>query len=397
MGIESEQLVFDYLSRIGDLAHGTSMTAAERARLVNRVRADIERRRTEAGGAHTVAGVRRILDRIGRPEDVIAGAGASVPPPRGAGRTVRRRAAEPPPRDEPGLPDEPPPRAAHRGGAAWWTGQAGAAPKPAPPERTPPDPPAPPPGAVPPPAGGGAAGAADGGPDPLSGGPTARYAAGGRVRVEGFDGGIELPEMLKPPPDPEEERKEREKDGAGAAAPGAAGPAGTTAGIAGPPPVPPPAPTGPAAQRLVARLWRDRAPRTAGGAGAPGGAAAGTGGRARGLGLPRVGVVELLAAALLVAGAVLGSLIPLLMGWVVAYLSPRLGRREVRIAVLGVPGTVAGAVLVWLWGRTEGRWGEPLAQDALGAAVGDAWPGALRTAAVASALFLLWRSGRRRG
>ncbi|MFP8964862.1 hypothetical protein ACLIYP_30515, partial [Streptomyces nanhaiensis] len=75
MGIESEQLVFDYLSRIGDLAHGTAMTAAERARLVAGVRADIERRRAEAGGAHTAAGVRRILDGIGRPEDVVAGAG----------------------------------------------------------------------------------------------------------------------------------------------------------------------------------------------------------------------------------------------------------------------------------------------------------------------------------
>ncbi|PJE97587.1 hypothetical protein CUT44_10575 [Streptomyces carminius] len=389
MGIESEQLVFDYLSRIGDLAHGTSMTAAERARLVNRVRADIERRRTEAGGAHTTAGVRRILDRIGRPEDVIAGAGASVPLPRGTGRTER---TEPRPRDEPVLPDGPPPRAAPRGGAVWWTGQAGTAPKPAPPERARP---VPPPAGAPSPAGGGGTGAVDGESDPLPGGPVARYAAGGRVRVEGFDGGIELPEMLKPPPDPEEEREERERAGRKAVpGTGAAGAAGTTAGIAGPPPVPSAAPAGSAARRLAARLWRHRAARTADG-GAAGGAAGAPG--ARGLGLPRVGAVELLAAALLVAGAVMGSLVPLLMGWVVAYLSPRLGRLEVRIAVLGVPGTVAGAVLVWLWGRTEERWGEPLAQDALGAAVGDAWPGALRAAAVASALFLLWRSGRRRG
>ena len=34
MGIESDQLVYDYLSRVGDLAQATTLTAAERARLV---------------------------------------------------------------------------------------------------------------------------------------------------------------------------------------------------------------------------------------------------------------------------------------------------------------------------------------------------------------------------
>ncbi|NGO73128.1 hypothetical protein G5C65_33305, partial [Streptomyces sp. SB3404] len=55
----------------------------------------------------------------------------------------------------------------------------------------------------------------------------------------------------------------------------------------------------------------------------------------------------------------------------------------------------AGA-LVWLWGRTEGRWGPAIAEgdEALNNAIQGALPGVLRVAAVASALFLLWRARR---
>ncbi|CAM5299436.1 hypothetical protein STANM309S_04291 [Streptomyces tanashiensis] len=53
--------------------------------------------------------------------------------------------------------------------------------------------------------------------------------------------------------------------------------------------------------------------------------------------------------------------------------------------------------MVWLWGRVEGRWGEAVAPggEAMGAAVSETWPWVLRGAAIASALFLLWRSRRR--
>ncbi|CAL9448450.1 hypothetical protein SUDANB106_02419 [Streptomyces sp. enrichment culture] len=349
MGIESEQLVFDYLSRIGDLAHGTAMTAAERARLVAGVRADIERRRAEAGGAHTAAGVRRILDGIGRPEDVVAGAGVSVPQPR-EHRPVEHRPA--------------------RG-----TPEGGRAPRGGDPPSKPPKPSKPSTAASPPhlaPAHELGPGESD--PDWWRRGPGApRYAPGGRRPVGGFDGGIELPEVLEQPPDPEKEKEEarRKAEAAEAADADAAG------GF----------PAAPGRNRW-ARLPRPLRPRTAGAAG----------GAPRTARVPRAGgAVELAAAALLVAGAVMGSLIPLGLGWLAAWWSPRLSRREAKWAVAVVPGTVAAAALVWLWGRTEGRWGEPVAKGALGEAITASWPWALRAAAVASALYLLWRARRPKG
>ncbi|WP_031509437.1 hypothetical protein [Streptomyces megasporus] len=335
MGIESEQLVFDYLSRIGDLAHGTSMTAAERAKLVGRVRADIDRRRAEAGGADTVAGVRKILNALGRPEEVVAQEGVSVPRPRdvpGSGDVPR--SGEPRPAEE-GRGTVPPtvvssPSSPHLAGIG----------EPGPEESA---------------------------PDWWREGPgLPRYVEGGRIEVGGFVGGVEAPELLDSPQ-----------------APG--GPGGLEAPVGGggdaEPPTAPvldtPDTPGASGGRL-ARLWRARA--------------------AKGAGVPRVGgVVELLAAAALVAGAVLGSLVPLGLGWLAAWWSPRLSRVEAKRAVMVVPGTVAAAALVWLWGRTEGRWGEPIAEGGLGEAVGDAWPWTLRAAAVASALYLVWRARRPKG
>lgn len=342
VGIESEQLVFDYLSRIGDLAHGTSMTAAERAKLVGRVRADIDRRRAEAGGADTVAGVRKILNSLGRPEEVVAQEGVSVPRPRDvAGPGDVAGSGESRPAEE-GRGAVPPTAAA----SPW-------------------------PPSSPHLAGIGEPGPEESAPDWWREGPgVPRYVEGGRIEVGGFVGGVEAPELLDSPRRPAGPGgPEAPVGGGGDAEPSAA-------------PAPAPAPDAPGAPGAsggrLARLWRARA--------------------AKGAGVPRVGgVVELLAAAALVAGAVLGSLVPLGLGWLAAWWSPRLSRVEAKRAVMVVPGTVAAAALVWLWGRTEGRWGEPIAEGGLGEAVGDAWPWTLRAAAVASALYLVWRARRPKG
>ncbi|MFB7047804.1 hypothetical protein ACFCX7_16850, partial [Streptomyces microflavus] len=105
----------------------------------------------------------------------------------------------------------------------------------------------------------------------------------------------------------------------------------------------------------------------------------------------------LLAALLLLAGAVTGSWIPLAGGWLIAYGSRTLSRTEAKWAALGLPGVVVAAALVWVWGRMDGRWGEPIAQGALRDVLAGAWPVVVRVAAVASALYLVWRARRRTG
>ncbi|NED21775.1 hypothetical protein G3I31_27590, partial [Streptomyces sp. SID9913] len=104
----------------------------------------------------------------------------------------------------------------------------------------------------------------------------------------------------------------------------------------------------------------------------------------------------LLAAALLVAGAVLGTWLALLLGWLIAWASRRLTPAESKWAVVVIPGLALAAGLTWLWGRTAGRWGEPIAEGAMNEAVSETWPWVVRGAAVASALFLVWRSQRQR-
>lgn len=370
MGIESDKLVFDYLSRVGDLAHSTPMTAAERARLVSDLRGEIDRRRAEAGGAGSKSAVKKILNRIGRPEDVVAarnpaggsnsaggygsaGSGTSGAGGSGAGGSGSADGGEHGDEDRISLvKDSPePPRKAptvYSGASAphlagidelgpeesdpdWW--------------RVDPSP------------------YGDGGGGGTFGEP-----------VPGFVGGIELPEVLQPPPAnidhgdvaPKGPRKQVQvpaarsapEDPAGGVVPGA----GVDAAVAG-----------------RRRLWPGR-------------------GRLAAAGPRAGGVVELAAAALLVAGAAIGSLIPLGLGWLAAWWSPRLSRTEAKWATAGMPGLVAAGTVVWLWGRIEGRWGEPVAAggDALGRAFIEAGPVVLRVAAVASALFLVWRARRPR-
>lgn len=77
-------------------------------------------------------------------------------------------------------------------------------------------------------------------------------------------------------------------------------------------------------------------------------------------------------------------------------LAAKLTDAETKWAVVFLPSLALTAGIVWLWGRNEGRWGEPIAQGHMNDAVAETWPWVVRGAAVASALFLVWRSQRRR-
>ncbi|OEV04895.1 hypothetical protein [Streptomyces oceani] len=431
MGIESDQLVFDYLSRVGDLAHGTSMTAAERARLVSGLRTDIERMRTAAGGAESKAATRRILRRLGRPEDLVAnadggsggsadGGGPDAGGGTGAGGAARTGGTDPEaerrprtgnPADDtrmathrPSVPEEPrssrlprapklsapklprlpqqlrkdpeaaaePPAAARGAAPPHLAGMDELGPE----EYEEPDwwniAPAPFRGG----SGSGTSGSRAGSDGSEAGGTTSERP--GSDLVPGFVGGVELPEVMKPPGEESTDgRGEAPKapgagdsDGDGPRAPSAKPGTDTPFTESSDSSTNKPVRFGPLLRLLG--LGRD-----AGG--------------------PRAGgFVELAATVLLVAGAVVGSLPVLAAGWLGAYWSPRLSRTEGKWAALGMPGLVAGGMMLWLWGRATEKWGPEIAkgEGALGDALGDAWPVALRVAAVSSALFLLWRARR---
>ncbi|MFI0963930.1 HAAS signaling domain-containing protein [Streptomyces sp. NPDC021080] len=334
MGIESDQLVFDYLSRVGDLAQRRQLPSATRMRLVTELREEIGRRR--AGAADSPAAVRRILDRLGTPDEIVAAAGrgsdaagagtgtwAAVPSQRAAAEPQERpkglRRVVPRPRPAPertaenaGADTPSPPHlasASELGDSAtrpdWWRSTD----------------------------------------SPFGLGDS----------VPGFVGGVEIPELLKPPP--------AEQDGAAGEE---TKPAEETAPDPG---------DRPADGAAVAR----RGPR---------------------LRLPRPGgwtnPLLLLAAALLVAGAVLGNWFALGLGWLIAYGSRKLTPAESKWAVLVLPGLSATAGIVWLWGRSNGRWGTPVAEGHMNEAMAQTWPFVVRGAAIASALYLVWRSQRTR-
>ncbi|MET9042136.1 hypothetical protein ABZX34_04465 [Streptomyces sp. NPDC004362] len=328
MGIESDQLVFDYLSRVGDLAQQRQLPSVARMRLVSELRNEIDRRRAKSP-VDSPAAVRRILDRLGTPDEVVAaasggaaGAGSESRPaavpvqrasdfeerPRGLRRVVPRpRPAEPRPEDSSGNAASPPHLAgAHELGDSatrpdWWR---------------------------------------------VEGGAGAGFGLGDSV--PGFVGGVEIPELLKPPPGTPP-KPEAPKD---------------------PEPVTEAAPA--AEETTVARPRRLFRP---------------TG---------RRNPLLLLAAVLLIAGAVLGNWIALGLGWLIAWASRRLSPAQSKWAVVGMPGLAAVAGIVWLWGRTSGRWGEPVAAGHMNDAVVQTWPWVVRGAAVASALYLFWRAQRAR-
>ncbi|MFD3652400.1 hypothetical protein [Streptomyces sp. NPDC058620] len=349
MGIESDQLVYDYLSRVGDLAQQQQLSSGVRMRLVSTLRGEIERQRGTSG-ADSPAVVRRIIGGLGTPDELVAAAADS------ADAAVSLPAPRTAPEPEAGSPRAVPrPR---RGLLRKDTSRKGAS-APAPAEEDSDTGPVPgwPSAQAPHMAGLDQAPSGPGGvpewwrvePGPLSEG----------VSVPGFFGGVEIPEMLKPPPPPvRPEEAEVEPSGAED-------------------PAPEPRP------RRRLRLRRRKA------AGEAPAEAVESTPRAR-LSNPLL----LLAAALLIAGAFMGSWLALAGGWLLAYSSRKLSRAEAKWAAMGLPGVVVAGALVWLWGRQDGQWGAPIPDHGMGEVLTATWPVVVRTAAVASALYLIWRSRR---
>ncbi len=482
MGIESDRLVFDYLSRVGDLAQ-TELPAAVRMRLVTRLREEIDRSRGRSAGGSPAA-VRRVLARLGDPAEVVRQAAraqraherATAPPP--AEPSVPPTAAPPVP--APPAPPAHPPQVAVPGGgcrepqAGPVGGTAGS-----PADVRPPDASFGPAGPEEPVARRAASPPASGGPDAVPGpavGPDApgREPAGPPDRaaapVSGtgptaapepdaarepevgppWQGGWPLREMFvkrprsagpeaAPPsgPEPADDRPSGPRGAdrvagpdAGAAwwsgggAPGGpgGGPAvpgtGWTGGLitgqfadlderpgarersAAPKPAVEPAPAvepepvpeaAPARRsggfRLPVRMpFRRPAP-------APVVVAEAEPARRT---LP-VGPLEVLAAVALVAGAVMTNYVLLAAGWLLAYACNGIGRRRARFAAAGLPGVVLLCSLLWFWGRAAGRWGARLPHGQIGTAMSADFPVIVRVAAVASALYLVWRGVLRRG
>ncbi|MFF4320439.1 hypothetical protein [Streptomyces sp. NPDC001568] len=342
MGIESDHLVYEYLSRVGDLAQRRQLSSGDRMRLVSGLRDEIDRRRAKYE-PETPAAVRRILERLGTPEELLdtvgrparaAGSAAgSVPTaapqavPVQRGRLRRRPAPQPaqeprnvPPHlaglDELGTPDGVEPD--------WWRVGPGAA------------------------------------------------ALGSGPQVDGFAGGIEFPDFLRRPGGEDgDEDGDGERDGDDPAAPAGSSPSRTRRVV------------------RVLRARRERRRQRKAAAVAPEAVAAAPG-------RTRPHAFLLLAAALLAAGALTGYWMLIALGWLVAYGSRVLGPSERKWVVFGLPGGIFTGAVLWLWGRRAGRWGEELADDGMAAAFQGMWPGVIRWAAVATALYLLWRSRRRR-
>ncbi|WP_237327216.1 hypothetical protein [Streptomyces sp. CBMAI 2042] len=387
VGIESDQLVYDYLSRVGDLAQQQQLSSGARMRLVSTLRGEIDRRRASEG-ADSPAAVRRIIGRLGSPAELVSaaaesgdgsvplpsartGGGAAVPGPRTG--FLRKGPKEPKGSGSPGNPDEPGAATDPASGPAPRTGPGpGEHPrtdldltKPTTPADTTPWPHPSAPHVL--------------GPDQQSSGgedwwrlEPGPFDAG--TAIPGFFGGIEAPELLgRRPVKPEAADKEAEE------AAEEEGPEGGEPDTA--------APADPRRRGLRIPRPRRRKPVVAVAEPVVAAAPAPRGGFAHPL--------LLLAAVLLIAGVVTGSWIPLAGGWLIAYGSRTLSRTEAKWAALGLPGVVVAGALVWVWGRLDGRWGEPIADGGLRDVLMGAWPVVVRIAAVASALYLVWRARRR--
>lgn len=293
MGIESEEIVYDYLSRVGDLAQ-RALPADRRRELVARLRDEIEERRAEE--EDTPAGVRRILGSLGSPDDVVEAealhrAAEGVPPPFPGDTTQMGPSLDP----------------------QWWRT---APPRERNPLLDPPD------------------------EDDLPG-------------LDGF--GIPGP---RAPLDGEEDD------------------AGGGEGVG----------------KRRRRWWSRPVPVVE-----EGGAQEEKAPRGGLLSLRGVVVHwrEVAAAAVLVAGTVLGLWVVVVIGWAFVYYTSRLSRAEAGTAAIGIPFLSALGAGVYVWGRARGRWGEPLPDGHVRPVLEDVLPLTVRVAAVASAVYLLWRADRR--
>ena len=326
MGVESDRLVFDYLSRVGDLAQ-TALPAAQRMQLVARLRNDIDSRR---GSSDSPAAVRRILGRIGTPDEVVEAAA-------GRGGAAQQAAEGPqvPAAESQEWPADP------------AAGSYGPFTKGVPGPRD--------------------GGARDGDEpdwwriDRRGGAPRAGDEIAG---LPGMTGGVFISFDEDVVDDEDEADDEDQPDGAAPGGPAAAGKA---------------APGGGADAVAAVPGARRRLP--------------GLGGLRR-LGTGWGSPMLLVAAALLLGGAAVGSLVPLALGWGVAYLSRSLSRTQAKFAVLGIPGAAAAGLVVWVWGRDTGHWGAPIAHGQVGHAFQHGYPVAVRVAAVGTAVFVLWRARR---
>ncbi|MEU1942968.1 hypothetical protein ABZ554_11100 [Streptomyces sp. NPDC020125] len=435
MGIESEKLVYDYLSRVGDLAQQQGLSSGERMRLVSGLRADIDHRRT-TGGADSPAGVKRILSKLGSPADVVAAAGGRPPDPgsgtgaepgpagggtgngavggsgngtgggavgggsqrgaAGAARAARDRLAGlakssgltgkvPTPREEdaPGVPGT------GRNGGGPGGGPGDGSPSLIKPRPS--TPAAPPSNAASPPhlAGEDELSSRESNMDwwHVEAGPFAQpeQRDGQYGSVEGFTGGIEIPELLGKGKTAEQERQERREAEEKAAEEEAA-----------------------AAEAEAAEEAKAKAAAGAGGKRRGGlrrvllgpGKAADQPAGGSGVGVAKwlagLGPILLVAVGLLVAGAVMGNIIPIAFGWVIAYYGTyRHSPAGAKWVSMGIPGLVGAGAGVWLWGRAARKWGQPIPEDGWKDALTDTWPFVVRGAAIASVLFLLWRARRK--
>ncbi|MFI5865179.1 hypothetical protein [Streptomyces sp. NPDC051546] len=318
MGIESDHLVYEYLSRVGDLAQRRQLSSGDRMRLVAGLRDEIDRSRAKYE-PETPAAVRRILQRIGTPEEVLDARSAAG----GSGPSDAFSAASPSPAPAPAAPAVPVQRGAAPPHLAGLD-ELGAG------ERLEPD----------------------------------WWTVGPGSTVEGFVGGIEIPELLKAPAAEADADSDSGSDsGSGSGSDGQ--PAAGRSTLMG---------------YLRERRRRAKEEAAVAVAAAP---------------RPKPYAFLLLAAVALLAGAVSGYWLLLAAGWLLAYASRVLGPAERKWVVFGLPGVVFAGAVVWLWGRLNGRWGAALASEALSGTFQDLLPWLARAAAVASALYLLWRSRRR--
>ncbi|WP_329020568.1 hypothetical protein [Streptomyces sp. NBC_00690] len=366
MGIESDQLVYDYLSRVGDLAQQRQLSSGARMQLVTSLRGEIDRQRARALGDGP-ASVRRILGRLGTPDEVVNRVGSGDPSPSETPEPLAPQQAAPPleaeeppaaaaPAASPIEPEKPARRRIPRP-RNWLTKSDVVAPEPVP------DPLFPDGGLPPYEAEPGEFGYVDPGPD-VDWWRIESTPFGVGEQVPGFTGGVEIPEILKPPPEEEEAGATEEDEAAEAEA---------RKGWLRWVPVP----------RSLAKLRR----RPVAAVVEP---AAGAAGLATG---PRFGSPLLLVAAVaLLGGALAGSLLALGLGWLLVWASRKLTTAQKKVAVFVLPGAALTSGLVWLWGRSAGRWGGAVPPDGMRDAMVETWPWMLKGAAIASALYLVWRA-----